>query len=254
MSKYQYGLIGWPLDHSFSSDYFKKKFDDLGLVNHSYKNFPLNHINQFPELILKQTQLKGLNVTIPYKEDIINFLDEIDPLAQEIGSVNCIKFRYTKGDFLLKGFNTDAWGFEQSIKQYLKLDDIKNALIIGNGGSSKAIIYILKQHSVNCKIFARNPEIDNGNQEFKIDEINEHLNTNTHLIINCTPIGMFPNNDQIIDLDYTLLNSDCFCMDLIYNPSKTMFLQQCEKQNCKILNGLEMLKYQADKSWEIWNS
>ena len=212
----RYGLLGKNISYSFSQGYFTQKFKDLGLPDHSYENFDIQHIDDFKE-VLAQENLKGLNVTIPYKQDVIPFLDELDPKAAQIGAVNTIQFT-EKG---LKGFNTDAFGFRTSLEPFLKTHHTK-ALILGTGGASKAVRFVL----------------------------NELGNT---LIINCTPLGTYPNIEDKPNIPYECIGTDHLLYDLIYNPEQTSFLAEGEARGATTTNGLKMLQQQAEKAWEIWN-
>ncbi len=252
MRKKVYGLIGWPLEHSFSPQYFTNKFNELNLAGYSYKLFPLNSILQFPDLIMRNIGLSGLNVTLPYKEDIINYLDHMDPEAALVGAVNCIRFRQTKGDLLLKGYNTDIYGFEKSLQNKHDLTQIKHAVILGNGGSSKAVKYILDKYKIQYHIVSRTVQDDEKNIITYEQLTDEYLGV-IDLLVNSSPAGMWPNVDEAPAINYNAINQKCLCYDMIYNPEETLFLNHCKQQGCSTQNGLDMLKYQAEKSWEIWN-
>lgn len=237
-----YGLIGYPLSHSFSPGYFNQKFMDLG-IHASYSAYPLEHIQQFCDLI--QTQpFKGINVTIPYKESIIPLLDEIDPVAKEIGAVNTILFENGK----TKGYNTDSSGFEKSLTSWLPQGESIKALVLGNGGAAKAVFYVLRNLGIDYQIVSRNKS--NG---LVYEEVNEKIFSDHRLIINTTPLGMYPHTDQSPKLPYEWLNEKYFLYDLIYNPEKTLFLTEGFNRNSKIKNGYEMLINQAEDAWTIWN-
>ncbi|MBT8239297.1 MAG: shikimate dehydrogenase [Croceitalea sp.] len=242
--KKKYGLVGKDISYSFSEGYFSNKFKELGFIDHTYKNFDLDTIDGFPQL-LKDRNLCGLNVTIPYKEKVMPFLTQIDSMAAEIGAVNTIKL--TKDG--PKGFNTDAHGFKESLLPLLQ-EHHKHALILGTGGASKAIAYVLKNLGIRLKFVSRTTKGDNINYS----ELNkEHIQQYT-LIINCTPLGTHPNVDERPNIPYKFLTKDHILFDLIYNPSKTAFLKAGEACGATIQNGLPMLQLQAEKSWEIWNS
>lgn len=251
MQKKLYGLIGWPLKHSFSANYFTEKFKELNLPGHSYKLFPMEHLMQLPELVLRKPELQGLNVTIPHKEDVLNILDELDPEAAAVGAVNCIKIRQTKGDLLLKGYNTDIYGFEKSVSEQCDLKQIKQALIIGNGGASKAAQYVLRKYQVPYYIVSRNND-DPDQPMVSYEDLTDEYISITDLVIQTTPLGMWPDKENFPMINYTVLPSSCHCFDMIYNPPQTEFMKRCEKQGCTVQNGLDMLRYQADRSWEIW--
>lgn len=240
----QFGLIGFPLSHSFSQKFFTEKFENLNLRDHHYELFPIEEIIQFNALFAEHRDLKGLNVTIPYKVSVIPFLDELDETAKKIGAVNTI----LKTSGKLVGYNTDAYGFEMSLKPLLQPNHYK-ALILGNGGASKAVQYVLEKLGIEYLIVSRKP----SSGELSYDELNENVLKTFFLIINTTPLGMYPNIDQCPQLPYEYLTPEHFLYDLVYNPLKTMFLQQGEKKDCIIQNGLTMLKMQAEKAWTIWN-
>ena len=239
-----YGLIGKSLSHSFSKKYFTEKFDGLGLTDSEYINIEIETIEEFIEK-LKELKPRGLNVTIPYKEEIIPYLDELDEVAEEIGAVNTIVFKNGK----LKGYNTDAFGFHQSIKPFFKSQH-ERALILGTGGDSKAIEYVLKQYGVDVLFASRsetNANILNWN------EVNENVIKQHLLIINCTPLGMYPDVDIKPEIPYSALTDKHLLVDLVYNPEETLFLLLGKENEAKGINGLIMLKQQAEKSWRLWN-
>lgn len=242
-----YGLIGNSLAHSFSKFFFENKFKELKLENHFFHNFELESIINFKSSISKITNLKGLNVTSPFKEEILSFLDEITEEANEIGAVNCIKIR----DNRLIGYNTDAIGFSQSIKPFLNSTH-ERALILGTGGASKAVAYALKK--IGIEIHFVTSTLKKSENTFFYSEINERVMKAFKLIINTTPLGMYPNVNQRPILPYQLVNSSHFFYDLIYNPERTMFLESAIKKQGNTMNGFNMLQLQAEKSWEIWNS
>ncbi len=239
-----YGLIGFPLTHSFSSKYFAEKFSREGITDCIYKNFPLENINEFPVLSKAET-LSGLNVTIPYKESVIEYLDELDQTVRAIGAVNCIKF--TNGRAV--GYNTDAYGFSESLKSFIGETKLK-ALILGTGGSSKAVAYSLDSIGIPYQSVSRTKNSDN----LTYPELTENIISSHKLIINTTPVGMFPNTIDAPTIPYQYLTSGHFLFDLIYNPEETLFLKQGSKYGAHTRNGLEMLQLQAEKSWTIWNS
>ena len=235
-----FGLIGKSLSHSFSESYFTNKFKKEGITNAEYKKFELSNISEFPDLI-KNNQLSGINVTIPYKESIIPFLDELTPHAKTIGAVNTIQF---KGDKLI-GHNTDTIGFLQSISPILKGRD--KALILGNGGAAKAVENALKTLNIEHKTV-------NRNSSFNYLDINSEIFGYYDIIINTTPLGTYPNTTEFPQIPYNNLNKKYLLFDLIYNPKETEFLRFGKAKNCSIKNGLEMLEIQAESSWSIWNS
>ena len=239
-----YGLIGKSLSHSFSKKYFTEKFDNQGLIDSEYINIEIEAIEEFVEKV-KELNPKGLNVTIPYKKAILPFLDELDEVAKEIGAVNTIVFKNGK----IKGYNTDAFGFHQSIKPFFKPQH-ERALILGTGGASKAVEYVLKQYGV--EVFFASRKETNGNV-LNWDAINENVVKHHLLIVNCTPLGMFPNVDSKPDIPYSALTEGHLLVDLVYNPEESLFLNLGKEKGAKVLNGLTMLKQQAEKSWELWD-
>ena len=241
-----FGLIGKSLSHSFSKTYFEKKFNDLNLINHTYQNFELNTIFEI-ENVLKTPNLKGLNVTNPYKEVIIPFLDELTADAKQIGAVNCIKISNEK----TIGYNTDFYGFAQSIKPFLEPQHNK-ALILGTGGAAKAVEYALKNIGVEV-YFVTSSAVKKNNTTFFYNELNNHIFNAFKLIVNTTPVGLFPNINDAPKIPYNLITANHLCYDLIYNPSETLFLKKAKEQGALIVNGYSMLQLQAEKSWEIWN-
>lgn len=246
-NKKLFGLLGKNISYSFSSGYFKEKFIDLALDTYQYSNFDIPQIADFTDVIsANKNSLQGLNVTIPYKETIMPFLDKLDPIAKQIGAVNTIKIT-KKGN--LKGYNTDAFGFENSLKPFL-LETHKKALILGTGGASKAIAYVLNKLKIDFLYVSRNPK---NSHEISYESIDEQRIENHQLIINCTPLGTFPETDKHPNIPYQFLTENHLLYDLIYNPSETTFLSKGKEKGSKIKNGLEMLQLQAEKSWEIWN-
>jgi shikimate dehydrogenase len=244
---FAYGLIGKTLSHSFSKDYFEKKFSELKLTGYSYENFELENIELFPLLIKENPELKGLNVTIPYKEKIIPFLNELSGEAKEIGAVNCIQFKNN----ILIGHNTDHFGFRQSIKPFLEPQH-ERALILGTGGSSKAVAYALK--SVGVEVYFVTTSQKKGSNYFFYNELNELILNAFKLVVNTTPLGMNEHSYEAPAIPYEFLTRSHLCYDLIYNPAETIFLKRSREQGAATMNGLSMLKQQAEKSWEIWNS
>jgi shikimate dehydrogenase len=243
-----FGLIGRSLSHSFSKDYFEQKFRKLNLSGNTYSNFDLDSVSEFPSVIEQHPDLKGLNVTAPYKEQIIPFLDSLSDEAKIIGAVNCIKFNNGKKE----GYNTDVYGFKQSIKPFLEPAH-NRALIFGTGGSSKAVAYALKQIGVEY-YFVTSASQKKQNNTFFYSELNEIIFKQFLLLVNCTPLGMHPIIDECVPIPYQLVGPQHLAYDLIYNPEETLFLKQCKEKNAVTINGYSMLQLQAEKSWEIWNS
>ena len=241
-----FGLIGKSLNHSFSKIYFEKKFENLGLKNYNYHLIEISSLDNFKNKISLFENLKGLNVTIPYKEAIIPFLDELNETAKEIGAVNCIKII----DNRFIGYNTDVYGFAQSIKPFLDTNH-QRALILGNGGVAKAVEYALKK--IGIEVYFVSSKIKKTTNTFFYNEINELVFNAFHLIINTSPLGMHPKENESPNLPYHLFTAKHLAFDLIYNPEQTLFLEQAKKHGALTINGLSMLQLQAEKSWDIWN-
>lgn len=256
----KYGLIGYPLSHSFSKKYFQEKFEREGLTDCSYDLFPLENLSDFEKFINSHPDLCGLNVTIPHKIGVMFYLDKIDPSAKAIDAVNCIKIIKQKpvesfftGELSsikvrLEGHNTDYYGFEASLKPLLKKHHNK-ALILGSGGSSRAIAYALSRLGIDYKIVSRRK----ARKQISYTDINKSLMSDHLLIINTTPLGLSPAVDTYPDIPYEYLTSHHLLYDLIYNPPITEFLRRGMEQGAMIKNGEEMLHLQAERSWEIWN-
>lgn len=242
-----FGLIGFPLGHSFSVPYFMKKFGEKQ-IDAEYQNFPLEDIAAFRELVKEEPGLVGLNVTVPYKQKIIPYLDALNQTARSIGAVNTIFF-CRKGEMLsLLGYNTDAPGFERSLKEHLRPHH-RQALVLGTGGSSKAVEFVLNKLEIDYHMVSRS----RGEGILSYDQLNRSAMENHTLIINTTPLGMFPNLDGCPDIPYEALTSRHLLFDLVYNPELTRFLSLGKEQGANIVNGADMLVYQAEASWEIWN-
>lgn len=241
----KFGLIGFPLTHSFSGKFFSQKFEREQISDAEYRLYPIDSIHQFPDLIKGLgEELIGLNVTIPYKQTVIQYLDDLSDEAQQIQAVNTILFQ----DGKLKGFNTDIPGFEQSLLHFID-EQVITALVLGNGGASKAVQYVLDKLHINFKTVSRSP----SSGSITYSQLDELLLQNSRLIINTTPLGMAPRMTEYPEFDYTILSDQHYLYDLIYNPSKTLFLSKGEAQGSKIQNGLDMLYRQAEASWKIWN-
>ena len=243
----KYGLIGYPLGHSFSISYFNEKFENEH-INAEYINFEMPSIDDFLEVLAMNPELKGLNVTIPYKEKVMQFLDQVSPEARAIGAVNVIKVETKGGKTQLLGFNSDVIGFTESIKPML-MPYHKKALVLGTGGASKAIAYSLKQLGVDPVFVSRYQRPGTIQYETITPEVVKEYN----VIVNCTPCGMFPHSDQCPNLPYEAMDNHTILYDLIYNPDKTLFMRKGAKYGAKVKNGLEMLLLQAFASWEFWN-
>ncbi|MTE27635.1 shikimate dehydrogenase family protein [Winogradskyella ouciana] len=244
-SKYKFGLVGRDISYSFSRGYFADKFENEGLP-HTYVNFDLQSIEELDDIIKNTPNLKGLNVTIPYKEDVIPMLDELNKRARKIGAVNTIRItRYQK----LIGYNTDYYGFKNSLKPHLKKHH-KRALILGTGGASKAIAHALKKLKIQYDYVSRS---EKEGVKFLYSDLTDDIISSYTIIINCTPIGTFPNVNECPDIPYEAITKKHILYDLIYNPEQTKFLSCGDIKGATTINGLEMLKLQAEKSWEIWN-
>ena len=240
----QFGLIGRNISYSFSKGYFAEKFINENIVDAVYDVFDLQQIQEV-ENVFKKENLIGFNVTIPYKQEIIPYLDELSPEAAAIGAVNTVLIKNGKRI----GHNTDCFGFENSLKPLLE-DHHKNALVLGYGGAAKAVVYILDQLNIKYKIVSRNP---NENQ-IAYQDLNKTILNDYTVLINCSPVGTFPNITEAPEIPYSHLTSQHLLYDLIYNPEVTQFLQNGLENGSKIKNGYEMLVLQAEKSWEIWNN
>jgi len=246
-----FGLIGQPLSHSFSKKYFTEKFQKEGILEAHYELFPLENIKEFISLIAEQKDLVGLNVTIPYKQEIIPYLHELDKIAETIGAVNTIKIEKTEaGKLNLKGFNTDAVGFQQSLKPFLAKEH-ERALVFGSGGASKAVCYVLNQLGIPFFVVSRNP---NGEKEIAYSDLDNTSISRFQLLINCTPLGMSPNIDQTLPLSMEGIGVGHLVYDLIYNPIETKLLSIAKEKGAITVNGLSMLKLQAEEAWKIWNN
>jgi shikimate dehydrogenase len=240
----QLGLIGYPLSHSFSKKYFADKFINEKIDGYHYDLFPLENIQKLLDLLKDKPNLVGLNVTIPYKEQVIPFLDELSKSAKGIGAVNTIIIENGK----LKGYNTDSYGFEISLKQFLKPYH-KHALILGTGGAAKAVQYVLEQLGIGYKYVSRTP----NEEQFAYTELDETILQKYKVIINTTPLGMYPKAHQCPAIPYNFLTSEHLLYDLVYNPAVSLFLENGKARGAAIKNGLEMLHLQAEGAWSIWN-
>lgn len=240
----RYGLIGRTLTHSFSKSYFAKKFEEQGVTDSVYDNFELKTVDEFPQLFSSYPDLKGLNVTIPYKEEVLPYLTSVNDVVKEIGACNCIK---VDGKDLI-GYNTDVVGFRNSLEPKLKPHH-KKALILGTGGAAKAIRYVLSQLDIEYALVSRRKKFN----ELGYEDIGDDILSEYHLIINTTPLGMYPNVDADPAIPYEFITPNHFLFDIIYNPEKTKYLCEGEKRGAQICNGYEMLIGQAEESWRIWS-
>lgn len=244
----KFGLIGYPLGHSFSKNFFNEKFHSEN-IDAEYLNFEIPSIEEFPKVVAANPTLAGLNVTIPYKEKVMPYLNEIDKDAAEIGAVNVIKFERNKGKLKLVGYNSDVIGFSRSIEPLLEAYHTK-ALILGTGGASKAINHGLKQLGLSTLFVSRSKHSD---QTITYEELTPQLMDEYKVIVNCTPVGMYPQADKCPPIPYECLTSKHLLYDLLYNPDTTLFMKKGSEQGAVVKNGLEMLLLQAFGAWEIWN-
>lgn len=242
----KFGLIGYPLGHSFSKKHFSEKFEKLGITDCQYDLFPIDQIDLLDGLLTMHPEIEGLNVTIPYKETVIALLDELSEEATQIGAVNCIKIQNGRRI----GHNTDAFGFHQSIKPFLEPRHSR-ALILGTGGASKAVAYVLGKIGVEYLFVSREAK---GGSQLPYEQLNDLAIRYHKLIINTTPLGTYPEVDQCPDIPYDFLTPEHFLVDLVYNPEVSLFLQKGSDKGAMVLNGYPMLQQQAEKSWEIWNA
>lgn len=243
-----YGLIGYPLSHSFSKKYFTEKFQNEGITDHQYELFPIADIKSLPDLLNDHPSLCGLNVTIPHKVNVLCYLNEVDEAAEKIGAVNCISIKYFEGETYLKGFNTDAYGFEESLKPLIRPQHNK-ALVFGDGGAAKAVKYVLEKLNIQYQVVVRTA----APGAILYSEITPEILTSHQLLINTTPLGMSPNIDTFPEIDYSLVGPGHLAYDLVYNPLETAFLAKAAERGAAVKNGLEMLYKQAEKAWTIWN-
>lgn len=240
-----FGLIGFPLTHSFSEKYFSDKFRKEEIEECKYELYPLENVEDVRFLFEVNKELKGLNVTIPYKESVIEYLDDLDDIAQKIGAVNCIKI----DEIQRVGYNTDYAGFRDSLKPLLKKHHTK-ALVLGTGGASKAVVYALNEMGIQTTLVSRKE----GTNELTYQQLTKEIIAQHPIIINCTPVGMYPDIQLCPEIPYEFITAQHILYDLIYNPGKTLFLEKGEKQGATIKNGLQMLELQAEYAWEIWNN
>ncbi|MCX3264607.1 shikimate dehydrogenase family protein [Pedobacter agri] len=243
-----YGLIGFPLSHSFSKKYFTEKFQNEGITDRQYELFPIENIKSLADLLAENQSLCGLNVTIPHKVGVLPFLNEIEEAAEKIGAVNCICIKRFEDETYLKGFNTDAYGFEESLKPLLTAKH-KKALVFGDGGAAKAVKYVLQKLGIEYQVVVRKATAG----AILYNQVTPELLERHKLLINTTPLGMSPHINTFPEIDYTQLGSDHLVYDLVYNPLETAFLSKAAERGAQVKNGLEMLYKQAEKAWAIWN-
>lgn len=245
----RFGLIGYPLGHSFSKNFFNEKFRSEG-IDAEYVNFEIPTIDLLPKVIASNPDLAGLNVTIPYKEKVISYLDELDECAASIGAVNVIKVTWHKGKPFLKGYNSDVIGFMRSIEALLERHHTK-ALILGTGGASKAVNYGLAKLGVETRTFVSRSK--RGENTITYDDLTPEIMSDYKVIVNCSPVGMYPKADQCPKIPYECLTPRHLLYDLLYNPDTTLFMKRGSDQGAIVKNGLEMLILQAFGAWDIWN-
>ncbi|MDG1573218.1 shikimate dehydrogenase [Robiginitalea sp. M366] len=241
----RFGLVGRNIGYSFSRGYFARKFEAMGLTDCQYENFDLQDLSGFAALLANTPDLCGLNVTIPYKQEVIPFLDALDPVAEAIGAVNTIRFK----DGQAIGHNTDAAGFRESLKPLLRPEDRK-ALVLGTGGASRAVSYVLAELGLEATLVSRNPETG----QLGYAELDARALESFQVLVNCTPLGTHPATDRCPPLPYDALGPSHLLYDLIYNPPLTTFLRHGQQAGCRFKNGLEMLEIQAERAWDLWNT
>jgi shikimate dehydrogenase len=243
----QFGLIGYPLSHSFSKKYFSEKFANESIVNAQYELYELRSLDNFKKWMENLVDLQGLNVTIPYKQEVIPFLDGLDDKAKAIGAVNVIK-KEKNGAFI--GYNSDYYGFKKSLELFLGTAKPQKALVLGTGGASKAVVVALKDMGIEYQYVSRTA----GNGMITYDTLSEEIMKSHSLIINTSPVGMYPHVEECPALPYEYINASHFLYDLVYNPAETLFMKKGLSNGAKAKNGLDMLIFQAEKAWEIWNN
>lgn len=245
---YTYGLIGYPLKHSFSQCFFSEKFSKEN-IDAQYLNFEIPQLFSFPDIVKQYQELKGLNVTIPYKQEVMQYLDFLDPQAEEIGAVNVVKIDRANGQIVLKGYNTDIIGFQQSIEPLIDKTIHHKALVLGTGGASKAVVNGLQNLGLDAVLVSRTRQ----NAPLSYHDIDAALLEQYTVIVNSTPLGTFPDVDNAPDIPYHLLSANHLLYDLVYNPAETKFLRLGKTNGASVKNGAEMLRLQALAAWDIWN-
>ena len=244
----KYGLIGYPLGHSFSKNFFNEKFHSED-IDAEYVNFEIPSIDEILKVVVSNPNLAGLNVTIPYKEQVMEYLDEIDEEAKSIGAVNVVKVEHNKGKIKLVGYNSDVIGFTQSIEPLLESHH-KKALILGTGGASKAVHYALNKLGLQTLFVSRSPR---DGQTITYEDLTPEIMDEYKVIVNCTPVGMYPKADECPNIPYECLTPAHLLYDLLYNPNTTLFMKKGSDNGAVVKNGIEMLLLQAFGSWDIWN-
>ncbi len=245
----KFGLIGYPLTHSFSQKYFTEKFRDEGIGDAVYENFPIATIGELPALVASERELQGLNVTIPYKEQVIPYLDDLAGDAAAVQAVNTIRIVREGERVSLYGYNTDVWGFEVTLRPLLRPWHTF-ALVLGTGGAAKAVGYVLKKLGLEVWYLSRHPR---GERTIRYDELTGAMLQQIKLLVNTTPVGMYPDTDRCPDIPYSYLTDEHLLYDLIYNPGETLFMRLGKERGATAVNGLAMLEQQAERSWGIWN-
>lgn len=243
----RYGLIGFPLGHSFSQKFFTQKFS-AERIDARYDLFPLSSIGELPKLMADVDNFAGFNVTIPYKQEVMAFLDDLDEQARQIGAVNVVKISYEDGKRVLKGFNSDAYGFTESIRPMLNASH-KKALVLGSGGASKAVVYSLRKLGVYPVVVSRHA----AEGMLTYGDLDSDIMKEYTVIVNASPVGMSPKVDACPDIPYNMLTPAHVCFDLVYNPEETLFLKKAKEMGAAVKNGLEMLHIQAEGAWLYWN-
>jgi shikimate dehydrogenase len=246
----KFGLLGFPLEHSFSKKYFSEKFSKENKADHFYENYETADAADLRKIVHDNPELVGLNVTIPHKMNVLHMMDQADDVAQRIGAVNCIKIvrNGEAGKFQLHGFNTDVWGFELALRPILRPHH-RRALILGTGGSSKAVSFVLRKLNIEHFFVTRNT----SRFHYSYADLNANTIKAFQVIVNCTPLGMFPDTETYPDIPYEFLTHKNLLFDLVYNPPQTAFLVKGKEQGAFVHNGFRMLRLQAEKAWEIWN-
>lgn len=245
-----YGLIGYPLSHSFSEGYFAEKFKKENISGVQYKNFPISTIDELPGLMKANPDLAGLNVTIPYKEEVMAYLDDVEVNAREVGAVNTIRVERIAGSLKMRGFNTDTHGFSASLQPFLRTTGDR-ALILGTGGAAKAVAFVFKELNIYYRYVSRTP--NKQANDYGYHELDKTLMEDYNIIVNTSPVGMYPDVDKAPPIPYEFVGEQHLLYDLIYNPPETLFLKKGKERGTLTKNGLEMLELQAEKSWDIWN-
>lgn len=244
----QFGLLGYPLGHSFSKKYFDKKIIEEG-IDASFNNYELESADDLVEIIENTPTLMGFAITIPHKENVIALLDEQDAAIAAIGAVNCVKINREDGRAVLKGYNTDIIGFERSFCEFLKPEQ-KLALILGTGGASKAVAYVLAQLNIEYQIVSRR----RGDNQISYEDVSPEMMQKVAIVVNTTPLGMYPKVDACPDLPYESITSSHYFYDLVYNPIETLFLKKAKERGAIVKAGMDMLELQAEANWDIWNA